>query len=60
MTTHISSELSSKIIDIYHRMLEMTPSIYEIETKTYRPTVRRSFNVTETIWSGVIEELNYE
>lgn len=53
MTTHISSELSSKIIDIYHRMLEKTPSIYEIETKTYRPVTRQDHNICDVVWNGV-------
>lgn len=57
MTTHISSELSAKIIDIYHRMLEMTPSIYEIETKLYRPVIRQDHSICDVVRSGVNEEL---
>lgn len=57
MTTHISSELSAKIVDIYHQMLEKTPSIYEIETKTYRPVTRQVHNIWNVVWNGVTEEL---
>lgn len=57
MTTHISSELSAKIVDIYHKMLETTPSIYEIETKTYRPVTRQDHNICDVVWNGITEEL---
>jgi uncharacterized protein with von Willebrand factor type A (vWA) domain len=57
MTTHISSELSAKIVDIYHKMLEKTPSIYEIETKTYRPVTRQDHNICDVVWNGITEEL---
>ena len=57
MTTHIPSELSAKIIDIYHRMLEKTPSIYEIETKTYRSVTIHDHNICDVVWNGVTKEL---
>ncbi len=57
MTTHISSELSAKIVDIYHRMIEKTPSIYEIEIKTYRPVTRQDHNICDVVWNEVTEEL---
>jgi transposase len=59
MTTHISSELSAKIINIYHQMIEKTPSIYEVETKTYRPVTTHDHNICDVVWNGVTEELKY-
>jgi transposase len=57
MTTHISSELSAKIVDIYHQMIEKTPRIYEIETKTYRPVTTHDHNICNVVWNGINEQL---
>jgi hypothetical protein len=38
-------------------MLEKTPSIYEIETKTYRPVTRHVHNIHDVVWNAIDQEL---
>jgi hypothetical protein len=38
-------------------MIEKTPSIYEIETKTYRPVTTHDHNICDVVWNGVTEDL---